>query len=68
MYWKGGIRKRIRGDVLGKRHGMDEAQWKELGCHAWEDRFELYLLRPGEGNGTPLQYSCLENPRDGGAW
>ena len=23
---------------------------------------------PGEGNGTPLQYSCLENPMDGGAW
>ena len=23
---------------------------------------------PGEGNGTPLQYACLENPRDGGAW
>ena len=22
----------------------------------------------GESNGTPLQYSCLENPRDGGAW
>ena len=22
----------------------------------------------GEGNGTPLQYSCLENPMDGGAW
>ena len=22
----------------------------------------------GEGNGTPLQYSCLENPVDGGAW
>ena len=21
-----------------------------------------------EGNGTPLQYSCLENPKDGGAW
>ena len=21
-----------------------------------------------EGNGNPLQYSCLENPRDGGAW
>ena len=30
-----------------------------------------YLLckkRNGEGNGTPLQYSCLENPMDGGAW
>ena len=22
----------------------------------------------GEGNGNPLRYSCLENPRDGGAW
>ena len=22
----------------------------------------------GEGNGTPLQHSCLENPTDGGAW
>ena len=26
------------------------------------------LSRTGEGNGNPLQYSCLENPRDGGAW
>ena len=23
---------------------------------------------PGDGNGNPLQYSCLENPTDGGAW
>ena len=23
---------------------------------------------PGEGNGNPLQYSCLGNPMDGGAW
>ena len=23
---------------------------------------------PGEGNGYPLQYSCLENPKDRGAW
>ena len=27
-----------------------------------------YRLGIGEGNGTPLQYSCLENPMDGGAW
>ena len=30
----------------------------------------IYLLSvpaAGEGNGTPLQYSCLENPMDGGA-
>ena len=25
-------------------------------------------IQSGEGNGTPLQYSCLENPMDGGAW
>ena len=27
-----------------------------------------YISISGEGNGTPLQYSCLENPMDGGAW
>ena len=26
------------------------------------------MVTPGEGNGTPLQYSCLENPMEGGAW
>ena len=26
------------------------------------------ILGSGEGNGTPLQYSCLESPMDGGAW
>ena len=33
--------------------------------------FKVSLLLDGhfgEGNGTPLQYSCLENPMDGGAW
>ena len=28
----------------------------------------LSRLVIGEGNGSPLQYSCLENPMDGGAW
>ena len=28
----------------------------------------LFTLCIGEGNGNPLQCSCLENPRDGGAW
>ena len=27
-----------------------------------------YIITIGEGNGNPLQYSCLENPMDGGAW
>ena len=31
--------------------------------------FQAYLYQiSGEGNGTPLQYFCLENPMDGGAW
>ena len=29
---------------------------------------KYFLVPSGEGNGTPLQYSCLENPMDGGAW
>ena len=31
-------------------------------------RYDSLLQCIGEGNGTPLQYSCLENPMDGGAW
>ena len=30
--------------------------------------FHFSLSRVGEGNGNPLQCTCLENPRDGGAW
>ena len=30
--------------------------------------FHLPYVEFREGNGTPLQYSCLENPMDGGAW
>ena len=33
--------------------------------------FQFYIIlsgKVGEGNGTPLQYSCLENPTDGEAW
>ena len=35
------------------------------------NKIEIPEINPctyGEGNGTPLQYSCLENPRDRGAW
>ena len=37
-------------------------QRERPGFNPWLGRF------PGEGNGNPLQYSCLENPMDGGAW
>ena len=57
----------------GKSHG-----WRSLvGCSPWGRReldtterlhFHFSLSCTGEGNGNPLQCSCLENPRDGGAW
>ena len=33
-----------------------------------EVEYDSSLVHYGEGNGTPLKYSCLENPMDGGAW
>ena len=57
----------------GKSHG-----WRSLvGCSPWDCyeldmteqlHFHFSLSDTGEGNGNPLQCSCLENPRDGGAW
>ena len=32
------------------------------------EKLKAFPLKSGEGNGNPLQCSCLENPRDGGAW
>ena len=57
----------------GKSHGRRSL----VGCSPWgrEEsdmterlQFHFSLLCVGEGNGNPLQYSCLENPMDGGAW
>ena len=52
--------------------------WRSLvGCSPWgreesdtteQLHFHFSLSCIGEGNGNPLQCSCLENPRDGGAW
>ena len=36
--------------------------------HDWVTSLYFLLSCIGEGNGNPLQCSCLENPRDGGAW
>ena len=59
--------------LLGKSHG-----WRSLvGCSPWGCRelntterlhFHFSLSCIGEGNGSPLQCSCLENPREGGSW
>ena len=50
---------------------LDKWWWWHLGAAAqcYERRhFHFSLSCIGEGNGSPLQCSCLENPRDGGAW
>ena len=57
----------------GKSHGRRSL----VGCRPWGREesdttewlhFHFSLSYIGEGNGNPLQCSCLENPRDGGAW
>ena len=57
----------------GKSHGGRSL----VGCSPWGHQesetneqlhFHFSLSCTGDGNGNPLQYSCLENPRDGGAW
>ena len=57
----------------GKSHGRRNL----VGCSPWDHwesdttewlQFHFSLSCIDEGNGNPLQYSCLENPRDRGAW
>ena len=59
--------------LLGKSHGRRSL----VGCSPWGREesdtterlpFHFSLSCIGKGNGNPLQCSCLENPRDGGAW
>ena len=57
----------------GKSHGQRSLEgcspWGHWGSDMTEQlHFHFSLSRLGEGNGNPLQCSCLENPRDGGAW
>ena len=49
--------------------GKSRGQRRLVGCSPW-GRKELGRTEQltGEGDGTPLQFSCLENPMDGGAW
>ena len=51
---------------IGASGGSDG---KESACSAGDSGLIPGSGRsPGEGNGNPFQYSCLENPMDGGAW
>ena len=45
----------------------DISDGKESACNAEELRYNLWVRKhPGEGNGYPLQYSCMENSMDRG--
>ena len=45
------------------------SEGKESACNAGDPgQIPRWGRPPGEGNGNPLQYSCLENPVDRGAW
>ena len=57
--------------------GISHGRRSPVGCSPWGREeldtterlhFHFSLSCIGEGNGNPLQCSCLENPRDGGAW
>ena len=63
----------IRFDIntlLKKKQGFPHSSvGKESACNAGDQSSILGSGRsPGEGNGNPLQYSCLENSMDRGAW
>ena len=42
--------------------------WCRFIPNQWFSNYTLPVGYDGEGDGTPFQYSCLENPMDGGAW
>ena len=72
------------GDGVSKETAEVEWRWKSLASrrsrsfnhlliHSFNEFLLRTLMRPsvcenGKGNGIPLQYSCLDNPMDGGAW
>ena len=56
-------------DLLSTKDFPGGSEDKASACNAGDPGSIPGLGRsPGEGNGNPLQYSCLENPMDRGAW
>ena len=63
---KRGREQKRQGVLAEKSSSKKENILSLLRCHFTKRTLVMMLGR--EGNGTPLQYSCLENPMDGGAW
>ena len=68
------LRNLYAGQEATVRTGHKTTHWLQIGkgvsqgCILFSCLFNLYSEYIREGNGTPLQYSCLENPMGGGAW
>ena len=59
----------LPGKCYGRRTLVGCSPWGHWGSDMTEQvHFHFSLSCIGEGNGNPLQCSCLEKPRDGGAW
>ena len=71
----------LKDDALKVLHSIYQQIWKTQQCpQDWKRSVFIPIPKKGntkecsnyhtiaQGNGTPLQYSCLENPMDGGAW
>ena len=68
------LRNLYAGQEAAVRTEHETTDWFQIGkgvrqvCILSSRLFNLYQSISGEGNGNPLQYSCLENPMNGGAW
>ena len=64
--------KPINGKVSGFTGFPGGASAEELACQCWRCKGLGFIpglgRSPGRGDGIPLQYPCLENPKDRGAW
>ena len=70
LFW-GGSKITADGDFSSVQFSLGFPGGSEIKASAWNAGDLGWIpgsgRSPGEGNGSPLQYSCLENPRDGGA-
>ena len=70
---KRGMYPNVHKSIICNSQDMEGLPWwlsgKESACQRRRCMFDSWVRKiPWEGNGSPLQYSCLENPIDWGAW